>query len=152
MSNAIAIILHLLAINIWIGGTFFSVIILPRAIASVAPAEQHRILSRAFHLFFPVVWLAIVMLLGSGGWMVANVFGGLSNIPLYVLVMMLMAMTMVAVFSWIYFVAYRHYRQTPSDVHDHQRYLGVIRLLSKINMALGIGIVVVIGGRSYFLV
>jgi uncharacterized membrane protein len=35
MNNAIAIILHLLAINIWIGGTFYSVTILPRAVAGL---------------------------------------------------------------------------------------------------------------------
>ena len=42
MSNAIAIILHLLAINVWIGGTFFSVMVLPHALTALTPAEKHR--------------------------------------------------------------------------------------------------------------
>jgi uncharacterized membrane protein len=151
MGNAVAIILHLLAINIWIGGTFFSVIVLPRAIAGQEIVAQHRILLHAFQVFFPIVWVAILMLLGSGGWMVFHVFAGIAMLPVYVLMMMLIAISMVSVFTWIYFFPFRRYRQTQAGLAESQHYLAQIRLFSKVNMVLGIGIVIVIGGGPYFM-
>ncbi len=152
MNNAIAIIIHLLAINIWIGGTFYSVIILPRAVAALPPVQQHQILISAFSLFFAFVWLAIVMLLASGSWMVINIFGGFSTIPLYVTMMMSITLLMVAVFSGIYFGPFKKLKKSLDDIPAQHRYLAVIRRLSQVNMVLGIGIVIVIGGGPHFFV
>jgi uncharacterized membrane protein len=153
ISNTFAIILHLLGINIWIGGTFFSVVVLPRALASLPLEEQHRILRRILRQFFFWVWLAMGLVIASGGWMVVNVFGQLQSLPSYVIAMITIAVTMMVVFVWMYFRPYQRYRQCyqAEDLSACQRQLKRIRLMSKINMLLGISVLVVIGTGLYFM-
>ena len=153
MTNAIAIILHLLAINIWIGGTFFTVMVLPRAMASLETSQQLRLMQEALRRFFLWVWLAVLILAGSGGWMIARVFGGLANAPRHVIVMVVLALGMMAAFALIFFGPYQRFQQAQQrqDPQGSQLCLAQICLLSKINVGLGIGVVVVIGAGPYFL-
>ena len=154
MSNAFAIILHLLAINIWIGGTFFTVMILPRALVSLETLAQYHLLARILRHFFSWVWLAILLVIASGTWMVMNVFGNLQNMPSYVFGMIALALTMMAVFVLMFFGPYRHYRVAlqAQDLAECRRRVGQVRLLSKINMFLGIGVLIVIGTGIFFMV
>ncbi len=152
MTNAIAIICHLLAINLWFGGTFYSVIILPRAVSALSLADQHQILLRAFSRFFNYAWLAIVLLLVSGCWMVMNIFGGFTAMPLYVTLMLLIALLMVAIFSVIYFGPFSKLKKLQGDVTAQQGYVSQIRMLSKVNMILGLSIIIVIGGGPHFVI
>ena len=154
MAHAFAIILHLLAINIWIGGTFFSVVILPRAVASLESPAQHQFMHLLMQRFFFWVWLALLILFSSGGWMIYNMFGGLMIVPPYVLAMMSIALLMIMVFLVIFFGPYRRYQQAYQlqNFSDCQQQLLRIRLLSRINMALGICVVLAIGGGPFFLV
>ena len=154
MLNALSIILHLLAINVWVGGTFFTVVILPHAAASLEPAERHPFMRIVFKRFFFWVWLAMMILISTGGWMIYRVFGGIINAPLYVVLMMSITLLMVCVFLLIYFGSYRLYVQSlkQENLSDSERHLDYISLLSKINMALGICVVLVIGGGPHFLV
>ena len=153
MLNALSIILHLLAINVWVGGTFFTVVILPHAVASLEPAERHPFMRIVFKRFFFWVWLAMMILISTGGWMIYRVFGGIINAPLYVVLMMSITLLMVCVFLLIYFGSYRLYVQSlkQENLSDSERHLDYISLLSKINMALGICVVLVIGGGPHFL-
>jgi uncharacterized membrane protein len=153
MLNALSIILHLLAINVWVGGTFFTVVILPHAAASLEPAERHPFMRIVFKRFFFWVWLAMMILISTGGWMIYRVFGGIINAPLYVVLMMSITLLMVCVFLLIYFGSYRLYVQSlkQENLSDSERHLDYISLLSKINMALGICVVLVIGGGPHFL-
>jgi uncharacterized membrane protein len=153
MLNALSIILHLLAINVWVGGTFFTVVILPHAAASLEPAERHPFMRIVLKRFFFWVWLAMMILISTGGWMIYRVFGGIINAPLYVVLMMSITLLMVCVFLLIYFGSYRLYVQSlkQENLSDSERHLDYISLLSKINMALGICVVLVIGGGPHFL-
>lgn len=153
MLNALSIILHLLAINVWVGGTFFTVVILPHAAASLEPAERHPFMRIVFKRFFFWVWLAMMILISTGGWMIYRVFGGIINAPLYVVLMMSITLLMGCVFLLIYFGSYRLYVQSlkQENLSDSERHLDYISLLSKINMALGICVVLVIGGGPHFL-
>ena len=154
MLNALSIILHLLAINVWVGGTFFTVVILPHAAASLEPAERHPFMRIVFKRFFFWVWLAMMILISTGGWMIYRMFGGIINAPLYVVLMMSITLLMVCVFLLIYFGSYRLYVQSlkQENLSDSERHLDYISLLSKINMALGICVVLVIGGGPHFLI
>ena len=153
MLNALSIILHLLAINVWVGGTFFTVVILPHAAASLEPAERHPFMRIVFKRFFFWVWLAMMILISTGGWMIYSVFGGIVNAPLYVVLMASITLLMVCVFLLIYFGSYRLYMQSlkQENLSNSERHLDYISLLSKINMALGICVVLVIGGGPHFL-
>ena len=153
MLNAIALILHLIAINIWVGGSFFAIVILGRAIKSIDSAQQHTLWLQVFNRFFAWAWLAVFILLTSGTWMVYSVYGGFKTIPVYVALMGLLAMLMVANFVFIYFVPYRQYQQLVRFQHFNAciQKLAVIRVVGIVNMILGAGIVVVIGSRMYLL-
>ena len=154
MLYALAIILHLLAINVWVGGTFFIVVILPRAAASLEPVERHAFMRIVFKRFFFWVWLAMMILISTGGAMTYDLFDGIVDAPPYVVLMMSIALVMGCVFLLNYFGPYRLYVQSlkQENLSASERHLDSIRLLSKINMALGICVLLVIGGGPHFLI
>lgn len=147
MSYSLAIILHLLAINVWIGGTFFTVVILPRTTSTMGVQERHILMLNVFQQFFFWVWFALVMLLASGGWMIFDAFGAISQVPAYILIMMSTAVLMMCLFLIIFFGPYHDYMRSihRENWMECERSLGRVRLLSKINMVMGICIVMTIG-------
>ena len=153
MLNAFAIIFHLLAINIWVGGMFFIIIVLGRVVASLEAAEQNVFWQKILRRFFFWVWVAIITLLGSGIGMILYRFGGLSSAPFYIQVMASLGLLMSALFFLIYFVYYRRFRQyvDRGDLQASRQQLRMIRRLGIFNMVLGLCVVVVIGGGPYFL-
>lgn len=104
--------------------------------------------------FFQWIWLAILVLLVSDGWMIYNIFGGIAYTPIYVVIMMAIALMMIVVFLWIFYRPYRYYQQAYQlqDISACQQQLASIRLLAKLNMGLGFCVVLVIGGGPHFLV
>lgn len=151
--NGIALILHLVAINIWIGGPFFATVILGRAIKNVETHEQLILWQLIFRRFFFWAWVAVGIILVSGAWMIYHIYGGISLLPLHVKLMGGIALTMIFVFLFIYLFPYRQFKGLleAEDVDGCIRKLAVIRFASVINIILGISIVVVIGGGPYFL-
>src|SRR5947209_20568378 len=55
-----------------------------------------------FQKFFPWVWVAILLLLASGYWMVFYTFGGFKNVGLHVHVMQGIGWVMIALFVWLF--------------------------------------------------
>jgi uncharacterized membrane protein len=154
MWNALAIILHLLAINLWIGGTFFSVVILGRATRDLAADIRYPLMHSILRQFFYWVWPVMLVLVGSGGWLVFSLFGNLEHVPLYVRLMISIALLMVSVFCVLFFGPYRRYQQVvgEGDFSAAQYYLGWIRRLSKLNMVLGICVLLAIGSGPHLLI
>lgn len=152
MFNALAIILHLLAINIWVGGTFFSVMILARAAANLSSEARHPFMSTVFKGFFFWIWLAVVVVISSGLWMIISLFHGFNHVPVYVILMMSLALMMVAIFFWIFFIIWPNYQQAIAAAQWHacEQQLARIKFMSMINMVLGICVVLVIGGGPHF--
>ena len=151
MLNAIALILHLVAINVWVGGTFFAIVILGRAIKYMATAQQLLLWQLVLERFFTWAWVAVFILLTSGTWMVYSIYGGFDTIPVYIMLMGLIALLMISVFIYIYFFPYQQYKllvQT-NDVDSCIQKLAVIRFAGTINMILGLCVVVVIGSGPY---
>ena len=153
MLTAIALILHLIAINIWVGGTFFTVVILGRAIRTVEATQRQLMWQLVLRRFFAWTWLAVVVLLCSGIWMVYSLYGGFASVPAYVVLMGLLALLMAANFFFIFFMPYAQFRQaiTRGDIDGSLRRLQIIRYLSIINIVLGLCIVVVIGSGPHLL-
>jgi len=153
MLNAIALILHLVAINVWVGGTFFAIVILGRAIKNIAAAQQLLLWQLVLERFFTWAWVAVFILLTSGTWMVYSIYGGFDTIPVYIMLMGLIALLMISVFIYIYFFPYQQYKllvQT-NDVDSCIQKLAAIRFAGTINMILGLCVVVVIGSGPYIL-
>lgn len=153
MLNATALILHLIAINVWVGGTFFAIVILGRAIRNVDTSQQLALWQLVFRRFFAWTWVAVFILLSSGTWMVYSVYGGFETIPAYVKLMGIIALLMVANYMFIYFVPYRQYKRMLriGDIDASLRKLAIIRFVGIINMLLGLCIVVIIGSGPYLL-
>lgn len=152
MLNAIALILHLVAINVWVGGSFFAIIILGRAIKSVEASQQLILWQLVFRRFFTWAWIAVFVLLTSGTWMVYSVYGGFGSIPVYIMLMGIIALLMIGVFIFIYLVPYRQYKLLvqADDVDACLQKLAIIRFAGTLNMILGFCIVIVIGSGPYF--
>lgn len=153
MLNAIALILHLVAINVWVGGTFFAIVILGRAIKNIEAAQQLLLWQLVLERFFTWAWVAVFILLTSGTWMVYSIYGGFDTIPVYIMLMGLIALLMISVFIYIYFFPYQQYKllvQT-NDVDSCIQKLAAIRFAGTINMILGLCVVVVIGSGPYIL-
>ena len=151
MFNAIAIILHLIAINVWVGGMFFLVIVLGRAISTLEQAQQLAVWARVLKSFFFWVWLAVLTLLSSGIGMLVYRFHDFVNAPTYVLVMACLGVLMMLVFLLMYFIFYQKFKRSiqNKELELARDNLRVIRILGFVNLALGLCVVVTIGGGPY---
>jgi|LGVF01.1.fsa_nt_gb uncharacterized membrane protein len=151
MFNAIAIILHIIAINVWVGGMFFLVMVLGRAISTLEQAQQLTVWAMVLKYFFFWVWLAALTLLSTGFGMLVYRFHDFVNAPAYIFVMAFLGVLMVLVFLLMYFIFYQKFRHAIQDqsVEMARDHLRVIRILGFVNMILGLCVVIAIGGGPY---
>lgn len=151
MFNAVAIIFHLVAINIWVGGMFFIIVVLGKVVSTLELPEQQEFWLRLLKRFFFWVWLALAGLLGTGIGMIFYRFGSPVNTPAYVLIMASLGISMILLFFVIYFIYFRKFQRDlmTGDIESSRYQLRVIRGLGIINMVLGLCVVVVIGGSPY---
>lgn len=148
MLNAIAIILHLIAINIWVGGMFFIIMVLGKVVSTLEIPEQHTFWLQLLKRFFIWVWLAVIALIGSGMGLIFYKFGGPASSPIYVLIMASFGIMMASLFFIIYFVFYRNFQRElrAGNLKGVRHQLRIIRRLGIVNMLLGLCVVIVIGG------
>jgi uncharacterized membrane protein len=152
MSMAIALLLHVLAAVIWVGGMFFAYMILRPSLPPLEPSNRLPVWQRVFARFFNWVWLCIVVLPASGVTMVSDEFGGFSTLSPYIRLMMVLGGVMIAIFLFLYFVPWRRFRAAVSatDWALAETHIRKIRLLVGINLLLGLlTIVVGASGRFY---
>jgi len=151
MFNALAIILHLVAINIWVGGMFFMVIVLGKVMASVHEPEQQALWNKILARFFFWVWLAVITLLSTGIGMIAYRYGSVEGTPAYILIMAGLGLLMALIFFVIFFVFYQHFKQAiqRDDIPATHHALRMIRRLGIANIIIGLCVVAVIGGGRY---
>ncbi|MFM7026175.1 MAG: CopD family protein [Limnohabitans sp.] len=65
--------LHLAAGIVWLGGmTLLLWAVRPAAMALLAPEQRLPLLHQVLSRFFVLVWVAVVVLLTSGGWMLST--------------------------------------------------------------------------------
>jgi uncharacterized membrane protein len=151
MLNALAIIFHLIAINIWVGGMFIIIIVLAKVVSTLEKSAQQVFWQGTLRRFFFWVWLAVIGLLGTGFGMIFYRFGGIEYTPWYVLVMAGLGISMAIVFMVIYFIFYKNFERefNMGNIEGSRRQLRIIRGLGIVNMVLGFCVMVVIGGSPY---
>ena len=151
MINAFAIIFHLIAINIWVGGMFFIIMVLGKVVSTLDVPAQNEFWQHVLKRFFFWVWLAVIGLLGSGIGMIIFRFGSLSFVPWYVIVMASLGISMVLIFAVLYFVYYKNFLRelNSGNVDGSRNQLRIIRRLGLVNMLLGFCVVVVIGASPF---
>ena len=148
----VALVLHVLATVVWVGGMFFAHQCLrPAAVAVLEPPHRLRLWRDTFGHFFPWVWACVVVILGTGLWMMFRTFGGFQAPP-YVHVMFGVGLLMMAIFMHVFFAPYRRLIRAV-EAQDWQaggRALAQIRTLVGINLVLGLTVTAVaVGGPHY---
>ena len=83
----VALIAHIWAAVVWVGGMFFALVALRPATAPLDPAARLELWSRVLRRFFAWVFAAIVLLLASGYGMIFGVYAGFAGIGLHVNIM-----------------------------------------------------------------
>lgn len=144
---SVTITLHALAAVIWVGGMFFAYVALrPSATEVLEPPLRLTLWAKVFSRFFPWVWASIVILFGTGYWMVLNVFGGFSQVGTYVHVMHGLGILMTLIFLHLYFAPYKRLKQfvAESNFPDAGKKLAQIRILIAINLSIGLIIILVV--------
>jgi len=146
---AIALVLHLLAAVVWVGGMFFAFMVLRPVAAGTLEAPQRLTLwARVFTGFFPWVWFAVISLLLTGYPLLFGIFGGMANAPIFVHIMQAMGLIMMAIFGHVFFAPFRRLKRAvgEEDWETGAKQLAQIRRMVGINLVLGLMVVVAAGG------
>lgn len=150
---AIALALHILATVVWVGGMFFAYMALrPVAASLLEPPQRLSLWSQVFARFFPWVWMAVILLLATGFWMVLSVFGGFAHVGLHVHLMMGLGLLMVLLYLHVFFAPYRRMKQAlaANDLPEAGRRLAQIRVIIGINLTLGLIVTVIASAGRYY--
>lgn len=145
----LALVLHVLAVVLWVGGMFFAYQILRPAAQSLEPSVRLPLWSRTFARFFPWVWISVIILPVSGYYMIAHQFGGSASLPPFVNAMQGLGWLMILLYLHVFFAPYRRLRRAviTGDLDRAAKALAQIRVLVGINTLLGlITIIVAVAG------
>lgn len=150
---AIAVALHALAAVVWVGGMAFAYGFLrPAAGRALEPPQRLALWRGVFARFFPVVWVAVAVLLLSGYYMVLGPFGGFAGVGLHVHVMHGLALVMTAIFAHVFFAPWQRFRRAVDRIENETAAaeLDRIRRLIALNLTLGLVVVIVATGGRYW--
>ena len=153
MDLAFALVLHVFAVVVWIGGMFFAHQVLrPTAAKQLEPPVRLTLWCGVFGRFFPWVWSAVLLLPLTGFYLLFTSFGSMGQAPIYVHIMNGIGLVMIALFLFLYFVPYARLKAAVAtqDWPSGAMHLASIRHIVGTNLALGLITVVVATGGSYF--
>jgi uncharacterized membrane protein len=141
----IALVFHLLGAVIWIGGMFFAYFALrPAAIITLEPPQRLPLWRETLRRFFMWVWVAIVLIYGSGTHMLSTAYG-VRAVPAYVLGMIIVSTVMTFIFVYVYFQPFATLRRAVDgkDWKVAGAALNRIRQLVATNLVLGIATIAI---------
>jgi len=148
----LAISLHVLSAVIWVGGMFFAYLVLrPIAAIQFEPPQRLTLWSNVFSKFFPWVWVSVVLLLGTGFWLISVKFGGMKNLGVHIHIMMSMGIIMSLMFMHVFFAPRKRLTQAVIDNNWEEagKHLAQIRMLIGINLIFGLAVIVIATGGRY---
>lgn len=149
----LAVLLHVIAAVIWVGGMFFAYVCLrPVAAGQLEPPQRLQLWVGVFGRFFPWVWAAIAVILATGFWIIFAIYGGMAQTPGYVHMMLTTGLIMMAIFLHVFFAPYGRLKRAVAaeewPVGGSQ--LSQIRLLVGINTLIGLITMAIGAGGRYF--
>jgi uncharacterized membrane protein len=150
----IALILHILAAVIWVGGMFFAYVVLrPVAAGQLQPPLRLTLWAGVFKAFFPWVFAAIATLLASGYWMVLSFYGGFDAVGMHVHLMIWAGYLMMLLFLHVFFAPFKRLKRAVAaeDWPTGGKSLAQIRVLIGINLLIGLAVVAVASGGRFLL-
>ena len=133
----IALFLHLISDVVWVGGMFLAyVCVRPAAVEALEPPQRLKLWTGIFRRFFPWVWAAVIVILGSGFAMM----GKMGAVPHYVIAMAVIGVVMSMIFMHIYFAPFARLKRAVAaeDWKAGGAALNQIRILVGTNLALGV--------------
>jgi len=136
----IALLLHVLAVVIWVGGMFFAYMALrPVAASQLEPPARLKLWVGVFGKFFPWVWASIIVVLITGFWII-SIYGGFKGLPMHINVMMTLGIIMMLIFFHVFFAAYKRLKLAviAKDWPTGGAKLAQIRMLVGINTLIGL--------------
>lgn len=92
--------LHLLGVVVWVGGMFFAHLALRPAAGALPPPQRLTLLAATLTRFVAWVALAILAILGSGGWLL-HAEGGFGAAGPGVQAMTLLGLVMTAIYAYL---------------------------------------------------
>ncbi|MBV9827055.1 MAG: CopD family protein [Alphaproteobacteria bacterium] len=148
----IALILHILAAVIWVGGMFFALLVLRPASGMLEPPLRLQLWDGVLDRFFRWVLGTIVVLLLSGYAMVFAVFGGFAGLRPYINIMQGIGIIMMLAFFHLYFAPWPRLRAAVArqNYPEAARQLNQIRAIVTLNLVLGLVTVAVGSSGRYW--
>ena len=150
----IALLLHILAAVIWVGGMFFAHVVLrPVAAGQLEPPQRLALWVGVFKRFFPMVFAAIATLLATGYWMVLSFYGGFDAVGMYVHIMIWTGYVMMLIFFHVFFAPFKRLKRAveAGDWATGGKSLVQIRVLVGINLVIGLAVIAIASGGRYLL-
>jgi uncharacterized membrane protein len=143
--------LHIVSAVVWVGGMFFALLVLRPATGPLQPPVRLELWSRVLGRFFAWVFVAILLLLLSGYWVIFAVFSGFRGAGLHIHIMMGLGIVMILIFLHLYFAPWRRFQAaiTRQDYAAAAAQLGQIRWIVTANLVLGL-INAAIGGSGRY--
>lgn len=129
---------HLSSGVVWLGGMALLLLALrPVAIIQLAPPERLTLMSAVLSRFFVMVWIAIVLILASGFWMLS--MADMKTVPKGWHAMSVLGLLMCLIFFHIWFAPFRRLRAAvqTTDWPAAGKALQQIQPLVLTNFALG---------------
>jgi len=149
--TAIVTLLHTLSAVVWVGGMFFAYVMVRPSLGFLEPPQRLKVWNNIFARFFPVVWVAVIILPVTGYHQVYADFGDFSQAGMHVTVMHMIALVMIGLFAFMYAYPYRlfKYAVAAEEWKPAANYLGTIRTVVGINTVLGL-LTVAVGSSGRF--
>ena len=151
--NSLYILLHVLSATIWVGGMYFAYMCLrPVAATQLDPPVRLRLWVGVFTKFFPVVWIAIVLLPVTGYAMIFSIWQSMAVTPLYVHIMNGLGTLMLLIYLHVYFAPFSRLKKAvlAEQWPAGGAALAQIRQLIALNLSLGLLVIAVASGGRYF--
>ena len=150
--SAVALVLHILSVVIWLGGMIFAHQMLRPVAASVLePPQRLALWVGVFSRFFAWVWASVILLFATGLWLTFDIYEGFAGAPIHIHAMFGLGVIMMALFFHVYFGPFKRLKSavTQESWPDGAVQINQIRRLVGINILLGIATVISAAGGGF---
>ena len=151
--NSLYILLHVIAVVIWVGGMYFAYMCLrPVAATQLEPPLRLRLWAGVFSRFFPAVWIAVALLPLTGYAMIFSIWQSMAATPVYVHLMNGLGTLMLLIYMHVYFAPFAKLKRAVAAEQwpAGGEALAQIRKLVGLNLSLGFLVIVIASGGRYF--
>ena len=141
---------HVLSIIVWIGGMVFAHFFLRPAVAQLEPPVRLRLMHDVLGRFFRAVFIAALLTLASGVWMLGRVAkqvvqsGGSFDMPLSWTIMATLGVVMVAIFLHIRFALYKRLSRAVAAAEWAAGGAAMAQIRTWVSINLGLGVLILL--------